>query len=130
MAPEIWVGRYFHFSCSSATTTITGQNTVICRRCGKSLAVRRVRKQQRIPGGNLYYGVVLPAAAQPQPASSIPLKPAEPDVSREKQPVIGIFSLVRVGRLKPDGVTPHPHAGTVGQVMDIFNDHARVGCGH
>lgn len=125
MAPEIRVGRYFHFSCSCGTTTITGQSNVICRRCGNSLAVRRVRKQQRIPGGSVYYGVVL-STGQHQPASSGSPQPAEADVSREKQPVMGILSLVRVGRFKPDGITPHPHAGAVGQVMDIFNDHAHV----
>lgn len=116
MVSEIRVERRFHFSCSCGATTVSGESTIACRGCGRSLAVRRVRKQQRVPGSSAYYGVALPAH-QPETGkvdSSTKHRPAQ------------ICDFVRVSRLKPDRITPHPHAGAVGQVKDIFNVHAHI----
>jgi len=40
-------------------------------------------------------------------------------------PFVNVGDRVKVVPLKPAG-DPHPHAGAVGQVMDIFNGHAHV----
>ena len=117
MASDVRVERRFHFSCSCGTTTVTGDRTVTCRGCGKSLAVRRVRKQQRIPGSSAYYGVVLPASELETVEAS--------DSSKDVRPA-RTCDFVRVGRFKPDGTSPHPHAGALGQVMDTFNGRAHL----
>jgi len=116
MASTIRVDRRYHFSCSCGTTTVSGQSTVTCAGCGKSFSVRRVRKPQRIPGFSPYYGIAL-SAHQPETAeieSSSTCRPAQ------------VCDFVRVARLKPDRITPHPHAGALGQVMDIFSGHAHI----
>ena len=116
MASEIRIERRFHFSCSCGTTTVSGESRVTCGGCGRFLAVRRVRKSQRIPGSSRYYGVALPSY---QP------KTAEGDLSSTSRPA-KVCDFVRVSRLKPDRITPHPHADVVGQVKDIFHGHAHI----
>lgn len=37
---------------------------------------------------------------------------------------VHIASRVRVGRFMPDGLQPHPNAGDVGRVCDLFNGKA------
>jgi len=70
-------------------------------------------------------GVFLPAV-QLGPPSAVQPEAAEANDSSGRRRPVEIREMVRVGPLKPDGVSPHPHAGTVGRVMDIFNGHAHV----
>lgn len=131
--PEIRVERCFHFSCSCGAKTVSSGSTVTCRECGRTLAVRRVKKQQRFAGQSVYYGDVL-SADQPEPSVNSQCEPAtavfhgteEINNSSGTKSTVEICDLVRVGRFKPDGVTLHPHAGVVGRVKDIFNGHAHV----
>jgi hypothetical protein len=117
VAADIRVEDRFHYFCTCGTTTVTANSTVTCGGCGRCLALRRVRKRARIPGFGAYYGVVLSAL---HPAL------AEDNYSRGRRCAVEIGDLVRVGPFKPDGITPHPHAGVVGQVRDVFNGHGHV----
>jgi hypothetical protein len=117
VSPEIRVERRFHYFCVCGTTTVTANSTATCAGCEKSFVVRRVKKRAWIPGFGAYYGVVL-STVQPETAKAN-------DASGKRRRV-ETGDLVRVGPFKPDGITPHPHAGAVGHVMDIFNGHAHV----
>jgi hypothetical protein len=56
MTPEIVVERHFHFYCSCGATTLTGERTVTCSGCGRTLGIRRVRRHRQHRGAVAYYG--------------------------------------------------------------------------
>ncbi len=56
MASEVSVERQFRFHCSCGATTLSGERTVICTRCGASLGIRRVRRHRQRLDSVAYYG--------------------------------------------------------------------------
>jgi len=59
MRSEVSVERQFRFHCSCGAITITGERTVVCTGCGKTLGVRRVRRRRQCRDIVTYYGRTL-----------------------------------------------------------------------
>jgi hypothetical protein len=125
MTPEDSVERQFRFQCSCGAMTVSGDESVTCSGCGCTLVKRRVRRSRQHSGSTTYYArKTLPVRRverhRQQPS---PVLAADAQTAPHTSCVIG--DRVKVGPLTPAG-GPHPHAGAVGQVRDIFDGHAHV----